>query len=645
MKSLISTCLFFVIFSFSLLVSCTSKEELKSSNNIAVDSIGIFMKKMKNDTLDLKTRLNAANKSLKWVSETKDSSYKKDILAYKIYLFINVRQYDSAVHISKELLHKSIEEKDSTSIGLNYTRIAYYFNRNQQKDSAYYYYNLIKNEYLRYIDSITIGNNFLEMAIIERTYGDYSASDYSGSLALNYYGDKSPNTSASVYNNWAISSKSQGALEDALIFYKKAIDLTTSKQQKILIANNLAVTYREIGDYNSSIKILDSLLKDTITLFRTKARVIDNLAYTKWLAKKEENVLPALEKALEMRLQENDLWGLIASYAHLSAYYKKLSPKISLSYASKLYDVAIRQKSIPDQLDALQKFIELEDSEKAKEYYSTYVHLNDSLQKTKLLAKNQFAKVKYESDKNQKENLQLKIAQEASKLQLEKEKTRNIIGVVSSGAVVLGLLGFLYYRKQKHKQEKRIEVYNTETRIAKKIHDEVANNVVNIMNKVQYTSASKEVLLDDLENVYMLTRNISHQNNIIETGDKFVNSLKSMLSSFNNNRTTVIIKKINEAALELVSNDKQIEIYRVLQELMVNMQKHSEATLVAISFKNDDKNYAINYSDNGKGVDKVDLNLKNGLKNVETRIKSINGIINFETSLNKGFKVFISFKR
>jgi hypothetical protein len=165
------------------------------------------------------------------------------------------------------------------------------------------------------------------------------------------------------------------------------------------------------------------------------------------------------------------------------------------------------------------------------------------------------------------------------------------------------------------------------------------------MNKVQYTEEPKELLLDDLEKVYLLTRDISHQNNTIETGGKFVDSLKALLTTFNTNTTTIILKNISDVKLELLSKDKQIEIYRILQELMVNMQKHSNATLVVISFKNSGSQYFINYSDNGKGVNETGVKIKSGLKNVETRIKSINGSINFETSLNKGFKAFISFKK
>ena len=86
------------------------------------------------------------------------------------------------------------------------------------------------------------------------------------------------------------------------------------------------------------------------------------------MSKKKENVLPELEKALEMRLQENDLYGLVASYAHLSSYYENLNSKTALSYASKMYDVAMNQKSTQDQLEALQKLIALGNPEKAKEY-------------------------------------------------------------------------------------------------------------------------------------------------------------------------------------------------------------------------------------------------------------------------------------
>lgn len=164
------------------------------------------------------------------------------------------------------------------------------------------------------------------------------------------------------------------------------------------------------------------------------------------------------------------------------------------------------------------------------------------------------------------------------------------------------------------------------------------------MNKVQYTENPKNELLDDLEKVYLLTRNISHENNNIETGEKFEYFLKTMLTSFNTTKTTIILKDINNAELAEIAKEKQIELYRILQELMVNMRRHSDASLIAITFQNIRNNYSINYSDNGIGLNLEELTSQNGLNNVETHIKSLNGTITFETALNNGFKAFISFK-
>ena len=645
MKNLKVVFLFFCLYNLFLVSSCNEKLPVNNQVNTTIDSLAIFTLEMKDEAVGYTARLIATEKALQWIKVTKDSSAINDILAYKIYLFGNLKQYDSALYTTRKLLKKSIKENDSLTIGRNYSRMAYYYSRKTQNDSAYYYYYLLKNDFLKYNDSLSNGHNLIGMSNIELFIGDYNASEYSGSLALNYYNDKYPNYAAAVYNNWALSSKEEGELEDAILFYEKAISLSNVTNNIIIYKNNLAIAYRDLKQYDKSIAILESLMdKDTYD-WKTEARIIDNLAYIKWLANKNENVLPELQKALKMRLIDSDMWGLIASYAHLSKYYEISTPKVALSYASKMYQTATIHKSIQDQLEALQKLIALDNSKKSKEYYSTYVRINDSLQKAKELAQHKFAKIRYESDKNQQENLQLKLVQSTHKIALENEKFQNFIGAFSSGTFIIGLLIFVYYRKQRLEQKNRAEVYKTERRIAKKIHDEVANNVVNIMNKVQYTEEPKEALLDDLEKVYLLTRDISHQHNTIEVGDKFETSLKALLTSFNSDKTSVILKDIFSSELAFIGKDKQIEIYRILQELMVNMQKHSEASLVVISFKHSKKDYFINYSDNGVGFELDKLDIKSGLQNVETRIQSLNGSINFETSLKLGFKAFISFKK
>ncbi|GGK58533.1 hypothetical protein GCM10007963_28300 [Lutibacter litoralis] len=605
------------------------------------------MKDMKNNDLDFNTRLNRANRALQKIENKRSDTRIEQILAYKIYLFGNLKQLDSAVSINKALIQINIEKNDSVAIANNYYQLAYYYFQNDKKDSAFIANKLSKEIYIKLGDSSKIGENLAQMAIIQSGLGDFIGSDNNAIQALKYLDKDNLVYISAIYNSIAISAKKRKDYKEAIYWYNKAIETSTINSFKAVKSGNLAVVYRYLQEYDKSIAIFEELIKggSLDNDIKAKSRVLDNLAYTKWLANENENVSDDLLAVLNTRREENDLWGLNASYAHLADYYKNKNPDIALKYARKMYKQAKLLNSAEDQLEAMQKLIELETSVKAKEYYHTYIKLSDSLMDAERNKLNKFEKLKYDSEKNREDNLQLKITNSKKELQLEKEKTRNIIGAASSGTVVLGLLGFLYYRKQKHRQEKRAEVYKTETRIAKKLHDEVANNMVNIMNKVQYTEDPKEQLLDDLEKVYLLTRDISHQNNSIETGVHFKKSLKNLLTSFNTTTTTIILKNSSEVTLEEIAKDKQIEIYRIMQELMVNMQKHSKATLVAISFKRTADEYFINYSDNGKGADQSELKVRNGLKNVETRIKSINGLITFETSLNKGFKAFISFKK
>lgn len=646
MKNINLSSLYFVLIISVLFSFCTTKVA-NPGETMKLDSIDFFIKKMKNNKLNTDERLICTNSALEQIEKSKEDKNVTSILRYKTYLLGLERNFQGALKTSKELLQLSIKREDSAMIADESFRVGYYFLMEAKKDSAFLHYQMANSIYTVFNDSVKIGQSLAQMAMIQSDYGDFIDSDKNAIKAITYLNKVDKVYLSAIYNCLAISSKGQFDYAEAVYWYDKAIELAPNSIEKIRCLNNKANSLGYLKEFEKSSAIFENILKDSIidNYPKTKARVLDNMAITIWKQDSSKNVLRELLSALKIREQQNDLIGLAASYDHLSEYFKNTNNTLAIDYATKYLEVSRKSKNPNEELKALQTLIELNRKSNGYSNYARYISLRDSLDKAELNKKNIFAKIKYDSEKNREDNLQLKITNSKKELQLEKEKTRNIIGSVSSGTVLLGLLGFLYYRKQKHKQEKRAEVYKTETRIAKKLHDEVANNMVNIMNKVQYTEEPKEQLLDDLEKVYLLTRDISHQHNAIETGVNFKNSLKNLLTSFNNNSTTIILKNISEVKLEEISKDKQIEIYRILQELMVNMQKHSKATLVAISFKNNGSQYFINYSDNGKGVNETEVKIKSGFKNMETRIKSINGSINFETSLNKGFKAFISFKK
>ena len=201
--------------------------------------------------------------------------------------------------------------------------------------------------------------------------------------------------------------------------------------------------------------------------------------------------------------------------------------------------------------------------------------------------------------------------------------------------------------KERLKKDKILSIYNAETKIAKKVHDEIANDIYNAIcyagNHDLSVPENKEKLIANLDTLYAKTRNISREINNIDTGLGYKSQLKSMLTEYRNTTVNVIIKDIDSINWQKVSHTKKIAAYRALQELMVNMMKHSNASVVIINFKQ--KRYRINisYSDNGRGIKKSGNNSKNGLLNVENRMVSINGKVIFEPSAGKGFHLTLTY--
>ncbi len=265
--------------------------------------------------------------------------------------------------------------------------------------------------------------------------------------------------------------------------------------------------------------------------------------------------------------------------------------------------------------------------------------MKDSITKAKLVADNKYALIKYNYLKSENEAKANELKYKDSQIKEQKERVKKTI---YQSVAVIGLLLtiFLYFIiKSRHKKEKLQEVYITESRISKKVHDEVANDVYHIMTKLQGDNNVKERILDDLEQVYLKTRDISKENSIIDVQENYDALLKDLLQSYKSESINVITQNISKIEWNTLSDLKKITLFRVLQELMTNMRKHSKASLVALSFKTSGNKITIDYKDNGVGCNVVK---HNGLQNAENRMASINGTITFESEPGNGFKVQIT---
>jgi signal transduction histidine kinase len=521
--------------------------------------------------------------------------------------------------------------------------------KEQMYDSAYYYYNKSKLACDKATDNEKIIYSSLKMAIIQQMQGDYSSSETSATEAISYFRNTTnPYYKVAIYNILGINYKNLFDFDNAIYYYNQAFHQAEEELQKGIIKNNIAVTYNDKHDYQSAINILLPLIlkKEVINNSENYARVLDNLGYSYFKIGNPKS-LAYLNQSLKIRKQIKDDFGITTSYHNLSEFYIKTNPNLSYKYAQLSYEKATKINSVDDRLKSLALLIENSIGKESKQFSLLHLKINDSINQVRQKAKNQFAKIKYDSKKEKEENLKLKAQKAENALQLEQQKNKNqflYFVVVLIIALSIFILNFLV---TKNKREKIKTSYNTEIRIAKKLHDELANDVYHTMAFAETQDLSsnenKEILLTNLDTIYSRTRNISKENSTIETGVHFISNLKEMISSFNNNTVNVLIIGIDTINWTALESNKKITVYRVLQELLVNMKKHSQCSLVVLTFKKNQKKLQLDYSDNGVGATFDEKKSRNGLQNVENRIQAIKGTTTFETKSDKGFKVNIIF--
>jgi len=528
------------------------------------------------------------------------------------------------------------------------TKVADNFYNTNNFDSAFYYYNKVKFICNPVTDALDYVSTLNRMADIQQSQGDYTGSESTVTEALLYL--KYIKNQQYAWNSYVILSINYLNTYDyknAILYNQKALQLQTEPWRNLAAKNNIAVILIEEEKYKESLEIFLSLItKEQVIsddLFYAKA--LDNVGFCYFKINQPKKALYYLNKSLKIRQKKGDPFDLGKSYLHLAKFYEKRNSSLAKKYMLLSYNQFTIANNTDERLTSLKLIIQNSSDIALKKYSTKYVNLVDSIFEVRQKVKNQFARVKYDSKREKNENLKLKTHKAENELQLERQKNRNIISYIII-AISLSLIIVLYlYLTSRGKKEKIEATYKSETRIAKKLHDELANDIYHTMafveNKNLALTENKEQLLNNLDIIYSRTRDISKENCAIITNENYVLGLKEMILEFNTSNTSIILNDLETISWNTLDRSKKTTVYRVLQELLVNMKKHSNANLAVINFKETDKNIIINYSDNGNGADLTQLSFKNGLHNVENRIQSIKGNVEIDSHPGKGFKVLL----
>ena len=201
------------------------------------------------------------------------------------------------------------------------------------------------------------------------------------------------------------------------------------------------------------------------------------------------------------------------------------------------------------------------------------------------------------------------------------------------------------YRKRFQEMEHQREIENVRSRIARDIHDDIGSGLTQISLIAEIVKSNEKRGKNTLHLVDKLNNSartmIDNLGEIVWTINPKHDTINSLLSYFSN----YISGFLGDTAINYTidfhesSPDRTIHpelrrnLFMVLKEAIANIVKHSHAENVSFNFDVKENDFTMIITDDGTGiVAENESPFGNGLKNMKTRIQSIEGTIKISSN-------------
>ncbi|RSK39313.1 sensor histidine kinase [Mangrovimonas spongiae] len=292
-----------------------------------------------------------------------------------------------------------------------------------------------------------------------------------------------------------------------------------------------------------------------------------------------------------------------------------------------------------------------QENKKALTYYKSYLHIKDSLNKS--ASKKRFAYVQTQFEV-EKKDLEIEKQQKNILLLSAQNKVKNQ-GIIFGAIFLIALFTIFYlwrsrkFTKHKMKLQKNFAqdlISNVEAerkRISSELHDSIGQNLLLIKNKVILNPESpKDTTLIDhtIDEVRHMSQHL-HPFQFEKLG--LIASIKNTVENFQKNSNIFYSEDIDIQDLN-ISKDKEIFIYRMIQECLNNVEKHSQAKACNVMVKEAEKYVLFQIKDNGIGFDLTENSqLLNslGMKTLKERAQIIQAQLSINSEKGKGTTIQI----
>ncbi len=656
-----------------MLVGCDAKKETSLVELNEEDQLFVVsLKKSKDKGLGSKIQKEALSDAYLFNTQTDNDSiraFNLRAVAFQAYKLNDSTLFRKA---NLEAFELSEDINDTLGIADTYWNYGAFYAKRDIYDSAYAnyqnahrYYSLIRSDYYA-------GKMLYNMAFIKGRLKDYTGSEVLTFQAIAKFKqlDKYKSLYTS-YNHLATLYKGLGEFDKAHSYNNEALSfLSNLKDKKTFYEgslNNIGLVYHEEKEYDKAIEYFnralerDDLKKVNIDLY---GRLIDNRAYSKFLNNDTTGIYKEFMTSLHIRDSVKNYAGIVHNKIHIAQYHAKLGD------TNKAIDLALQAKSLAkeinnnsDYLTALDLLADIDKSNSAA-YFEEFIHLNDSLQSVERRIRNKFTRIDYETDKYIEETERL-------------SKERVLILII--GFAVVLILSLLYFANRQYSKGKELlfeseqqkaneQIYllslkqqaklqegkiQERNRISEELHDGVLGKLFGtrvglgfLMPKLSTDKDEKyKSLIGELQIIEKEIRDISHE---LKNHDSYASS-----AGFFNLVTKLLddSSEVGKFKYKLEKEDTDVwgdldetikaNLYRIIQESLQNTIKYANATMVVVSFLENEDSLVLSISDNGNGFKIGKQKSGIGLKNMQSRTKKLNGELVIESVLTKGTNIKI----
>jgi signal transduction histidine kinase len=663
-----------ILIIFFLFSSCSKdKKEFKSRTQNS-DSISSYLLKFKRNNISNEEKLKLNNKAFSLVVDLENSIRNRELTYDIITNYFILGSWDNYKAATKVLYKNSSSSKDIISLAKSFRSFGNYYNQKQTLDSAFYYYTKSEKIYKKLSDVDGYSTILLKKGIIQYQINDFIAADLS--LSKSYSLIKKSDDNLKKYG----ILNQHGLVCNQLKDYNKAIDyinkalkivrenkLQSYEHEEEICLSNLGLVYSNIKDYKKAIYYYNlSLqyknLKEEVPVLYSN--IIDNLAYSK-LKIKDYNLLPGLFfESLNIRKRLKNPSAVVSSYNHLSEYYNQLgNNNKALDFANISIKIAKSSKNPVDLLFSLKQASTVDHVNSAK-YSDDYLRITDSLQVTERDSKDRFDRIQLGTQEIIQENDDLE------------NRNRTLLYVFVITFILVALLFVVRAQRartrellfKQNQQKANEEIFNLmmsqqsiidesrnkeKKRLAQDLHDGVLGRMFGLRLNLDSLNSSTEAdavqkrieLLNELKTIEQDIREISHDLNRekLVLINNFVSIVHNLLEEQKSLHDSDVEYQIDtKIDWDKIGNAIKINMYRILQEGLQNINKYAGAKNINVDISTDKENVFLKIQDDGIGFDVNKKSKGIGMQNMISRTHDCQGIIDINSKKGEGTRIIIT---